>query len=300
MSILRFIALRGLAVVLLAMVLPIQSMTAQAQGGGSAARSQNVDIRYIAPRNGSDLELFNALQRNQVLEKLQAFFSPLQLPRKLLLKLQGCEGEAGAYYEDNSVTVCVEAVNEMVQAAEKQKRKRLKVPVEQKTIVIGGFFHVVLHEVSHAIFDQLKLPILGREEDAADQLAAYVVLNLEPTDSRKLVTAAVYLFADEAGVLSSRRKMKSMTVKSRLEDFSGFHSTPAQRLYNMLCMAYGSNSKVYAFAVESGALPKDRAEGCADEYVQVQQAYRKLVVPHIDLKLGRMIKQQRWLSLEKP
>jgi len=170
--------------------------------------------------------------------------------------------------------------------------------IDQKTIVVGGFFHLLLHEVSHAIFDQFKTPIFGREEDAADQLAAYVVLNLDKADRDKLVTAAIYLFASEAGVLGER-KIGSKVVKNRLQDFSGFHSTPAQRLYNILCMAYGSDPKRFARAVNSGALPRDRAAGCKDEYIQVQNAYRKLIVPHVDLPLGRKIKQGRWLSLER-
>jgi Putative metallopeptidase len=239
--------------------------------------------------------LFDGLQRQKVLEKLQLFFSPLRLPNRLLLRLKGCKGEPDAFYEKNSVTVCVEAIDTMVRSA----ANRAKPPgIDQKTIVVGGFFHMVLHEVSHAIFDQFKTPIFGREEDAADQLAAYVVLNLEKTDRDKLVTAAIYLFANEAGVIG-KRKIGNMVVKKRLRDFSSFHSTPGQRLYNILCMAYGSDQRRFARVVKSGALPKERAEGCTDEYAQIQNAYRKLIVPHIDLPLGRKIKQGRWLSLER-
>ena len=43
----------------------------------------------------------------------------------------------------------------------------------------------------HAIFDYHKIPLLGREEDAADQLAAYVLLNLETEDAVRLIKAAV-------------------------------------------------------------------------------------------------------------
>ena len=51
--------------------------------------------------------------------------------------------------------------------------------------------------------------------------------------------------------------------------------------------------------VNSGALSQDRAAGHADEYTQTQKAYRKLIVPYIDLLLGRKIKQGRWLSLAR-
>ena len=40
------------------------------------------------------------------------------------------------------------------------------------------------------------------------------------------------------------------------------HGTPAQRLYNLLCIAYGSDKELFADVVEKGYLPKERAE-CA-------------------------------------
>ena len=60
------------------------------------------------------------------------------------------------------------------------------------------------------------------------------------------------------------------------------HSTPAQRLFNLLCIAYGFDKVLFAEAVEQRWLPKERAEACADEYRQVDFAYRTLIAPHVD------------------
>jgi hypothetical protein len=274
---------------------PAQSAKQSAKPAAEpAGRTGQVIIDYVAPTNTLDKPLFDRLRAQRVLEKLQAFFSPLRLPRPLKLRLKGCDGEADAYYENGTVTVCVEAVYDMVRSAQNRSKPK---NLDQKIIVLGGFFHVFLHEVSHAVFDYFKTPIFGREEDAADQLAAYVILNLEPQDSLKLVRAAIYLFADEAGIRSARQ-MNRTTVRMKINEMSGFHSTPAQRLYNILCMAYGSNRRLYAVAVNSGALPRERAAGCQAEYEQTQNAYRKLIMPHIDLEVGRQVKVHRWLSLE--
>jgi hypothetical protein len=35
---------------------------------------------------------------------------------------------------------------------------------------------VFLHEGAHALFDQLRIPILGREKDAADQFVAFILI----------------------------------------------------------------------------------------------------------------------------
>ncbi len=57
---------------------------------------------------------------------------------------------------------------------------------------------------------------------------------------------------------------------------------PAQRLFNLLCIAYGFDKVLFADAVEQRWLPKERAESCADEYRQVDFAYRTLIAPHVD------------------
>jgi len=47
--------------------------------------------------------------------------------------------------------------------------------------------------------------------------------------------------------------------------------------------------------VDKGFLPKDRAEGCENEYSQVVFAFEKLIVPHVDRKAVRKLKRP-WLA----
>jgi hypothetical protein len=60
--------------------------------------------------------------------------------------------------------------------------------------------------------------------------------------------------------------------------FSNVHGTPAQRFFNVLCIAYGADQKLFADVVEKKYLPEDRADGCVDEVraggLCVQDAYR--------------------------
>ncbi len=50
-----------------------------------------------------------------------------------------------------------------------------------------------LHESGHAVFDLLKLPVLGREADAADLFSAYVMLQLGKEGARTLILGSAYL-----------------------------------------------------------------------------------------------------------
>lgn len=71
------------------------------------------------------------------------------------------------------------------------------------------------------------------------------------------------------------------------QTFSDEHSTPAQRTYNVLCIAYGADKKLFADVVERDLLPKKRAESCDMEYEDLTFAMTKLIAPHIDKAAAR-------------
>jgi len=72
-----------------------------------------------------------------------------------------------------------------------------------------------------------------------------------------------------------------------LEKFADEHGTPAQWFFNVLCLAYGADPKLFKDVVEKGYLPKDRAEGCESEYEEAAYAFNTLIKPHIDRRLAR-------------
>ena len=171
---------------------------------------RRIDIQYVAPTNALHLPTYQAAMSERVLEKLQEFFSPLRLPRRLLLKLEGCDGVSNAWYENDVVSVCYEYIYDATVAAKKRSRPA---SLDERDVIAGAFFDVFLHEVAHAVFDFLNLPVLGREEDAADQVAAYVMLSFGKDEAVRLTTAAMYLYAGEAGA-STVRHFKRLRMKT--------------------------------------------------------------------------------------
>jgi hypothetical protein len=158
------------------------------------------------------------------------------------------------------------------------------------TWFIGPFFDTSLHEFAHALFDMHELPVLGREEDAADRVAAYIYLQLGKEEARRLITGTAY-----AHFTGAKSDDSAQTVKEFSEDFAEEHSTPEQRAYNVLCIAYGADPKLFGDVVTNGYLPKERAETCPEEYEQVQDAYETLIEPHIDNDLKDKILDKTWL-----
>jgi hypothetical protein len=251
--------------------------------GGSAEppRSKRVTIDYVLPTDPEHKPLYDLMREHKALERVQTLLAAVRWPRTLRLEVKGCDGESNAWYENGLVTVCYEYLGDLWRSANSSKRPA---HIAREDAFIGPFIDVFLHEAGHAMFDLLKVPILGREEDAADQVAAYVVLQLPKEQKLRLILGNAYTYASELKVRSARDLSRRKLEVGRHIAFADEHGTPAQRLYNLLCVAYGSDPQLFVDVVEKGYLPKERAEGCVDEYKQIDFAYRKLISPNVDTR----------------
>jgi len=249
-------------------------------------RSDRFQIEYMPPKDPAHEPVFRLLKERQVLEKFKELLSPLRLPRVLRLKLAGCDGVSNAWYEDDAITVCYEYMNDILQNA---PRETTPAGVTRTDAIVGPTLEVFLHEVGHAVFDYLRVPVLGREEDAADQFAAYLLLQFAKSDARRLIAGVAYAYNVDAS---------KPTTKNN--PFADEHGLPAQRFFNVLCIAYGADSNLFADLVDKGYLPKERAEGCEGEYNQVALAMTKLIRPFIDQTRAKQVRAQQWLKFDVP
>ena len=252
-----------------------------------AAKTNQVAIAYELPRNATYKTVRAELQKRRVLERLQAFLSPIRLPRTVTFVLAECGGDPEAFYGDNKITICYELVKDLF---DDMPAKTTPAGIAPFDTVVGPFVDTCLHEFSHAIFDILKIPVLGREEDAADQAAAYIYLQLDPAEASRLVAGAIYRHLREADSDDA-----AVTREEFDEDFAEEHSTPKQRAYNLMCIAYGADPKRFEYVVSKGHLPTERAQTCEEEYERVQDAFEKLILPHIDVEVMDRVMKKTWL-----
>jgi len=256
---------------------------AEARKAGAARPEPNrIDIAYVEPKSAANRPVYKLLQGHQVVEKLRELLSPLRLPHRLLLQTRDCDGISNAWSNEDSVTVCYEYVNDIWKNAPAQTTPAGIAPVDT---VIGPLLDVFLHEAAHAVFAILQIPLLGREEDAADQFSTYIMLKFDKDEARRLILGSAYQYKGD---------MASPTITIQQQNFADEHGTPAQRFFNLLCTAYGSDPSLFADVVEKGFLPEDRAVGCKREYAQLSHAFATLIEPHIDTRLARKLRK-RWL-----
>ena len=261
-----------------AVLVPQFASTAQA-----AARSNRISVSYVPPKNPIHQAIYERLRAVRFLERLKEFLSPFRLPRTLQVKLAGCDGEANAWYEDDAITICYEYIDEIWKNVPEQTTEAGVAPIDA---LVGPLFDTCLHEFGHALFEMLRIPVFGREEDAADQVAAYITLQLGKAEARRLIGGTANAYMTEA---------KAAIAPPTLQQFANEHGTPAQRFYNLLCIAYGADPKLFGDLTAKGYLPPERAEGCEDEYQQAAFAFQTLIGPHIDQNRAKKVLNKLWL-----
>jgi Putative metallopeptidase len=245
-------------------------------------KTGQVQYKYEDPANAKQQNIRDRLQALQILERLSEFLSPLRLPRPLTLKVQGCNGQVNAYYWRDNIMVCYEYFDFLLKVAPEMPTPE---GLTRHQALAGMTADVFLHETGHAVFDMLEIPFMGREEDAADQFSAYVQLQRSKEDARRLILGVAFLGSKQA-----QSEMASMAQQADI------HELPAQRYYNVLCMAYGDDPNLFADAIQYWHLPESRAKDCHYEYLRYQYAFRILIEPYVDHALVEKLKAKRLLN----
>jgi hypothetical protein len=248
----------------------------------SSVKTGQVKYEYGEPANAVQHNIRDRLQALRILERLSEFLSPLRLPRPLTLKVQGCDGQVNAHYWRDQITVCYEYFDFLLKVAPQMPTPE---GLTRHQALAGMTADVFLHETGHAVFDMLEIPFMGREEDAADQFSAYVQLQRSKEDARHLILGVAYLGSKQA-----QQEMASMAQQADV------HELPAQRYYNVLCMAYGDDPNLFADAIQFWHLPENRAKDCHYEYLRYQYAFRALIEPYLDMEMVEKIRRQRLLN----
>jgi hypothetical protein len=210
-----------------------------------------VDVEYVPPKSSAHDALYKLLREQRVLEEIRNLLEPFRLPQRLLIRTEGCDGQVNAWYDDGVITVCYEYLDWVWQSAHPEQTTPAGIaPIDA---LRGPVIQIILHEAGHAVFDLLKVPIFGREEDAADQFSVYLMLEAGKEEARRLINGAAYQY--RSGVQSENQNIAT-------KRFAEVHGTMAQRFYNILCLAYGADGQLFADIVANGYLPKVTESQC--------------------------------------
>ena len=241
----------------------------------------SITYEYLPAKQPASIQMRERLMKRQMLEELVQFLSPLKLQRKLAITTDECPGNGlNAWYSprDARITLCYQYLNMFAAWA---AEPNMLPGFTREEVFIGAVLSTALHELGHAVFHLLDIAVFGHEEDAADQIAAFVMLQFGPSVARTTIKGAAYKWF--------------MAATRGAPAYYDTHGAAAQRYYNYLCIAYGGQPQTFNDLATGGLLPRARVSECVTEYNQVRHAFGETMMRHIDPEKLRQVLAKQWL-----
>jgi hypothetical protein len=138
--------------------------------------------------------------------------------------------------------------------------------------VLANTQFALFHELGHALIRTLGLPVLGREEDAADTLAIAGLLIGDIEHLQQHLLERLIAVSDEWLLEWNESENQSAYWDS--------HSFEIQRFYNIVCLIYGSDIERFENVAFGAALPVERSFVCEDEYRMARHAVEWVIARH--------------------
>jgi hypothetical protein len=136
----------------------------------------------------------------------------------------------------------------------------------------GNMLFVLLHETAHGLISDLGLPVLGREEDAADQFATVTMLQMKTEFThRTLINAA------RSWMISDLRSRET----GEPQVYYDMHGLDLQRAYNIICLMVGSDPEQFEDLAKEVNLPEDRQGTCQGDYSNASWSWEKALRPFL-------------------
>jgi hypothetical protein len=273
------VTLQKIAIAALSVVLSGTTLSAQTER--APLMTDQVRVVLTPPTEPRQQSIHDMMQARDVAGLVRSMLSPIRLPRQLSVEIKSCDGNEDTYYSEGVVTLCYEYV-ELLQ----RHSPVVGTPggVARVDALLGAIMDTLLHEAGHGVFDFLEIPVLGREEDAADFFAAYMALQLRPEDAMRIVEGAAYMFASEART--------ALFTPFGVGAYAGEHSLAPQRYFNYLCMAYGSNPNMFSNIAMDGGLPLNRFEPCVNEFALLRRGFEKVIGSQMDKDLSDKVRAE--------
>ncbi|MEU3872519.1 MULTISPECIES: DUF4344 domain-containing metallopeptidase [Streptomyces] len=239
----------------------------QSQAAAPPARG-GLSVSYDVPTAGESDERAFLKERRLPERVADDLNGSLRLRKRIDIIGTTCKKDATPEYDPETarIVLCYGFVREVRSMFEADGAAA---PADRTAGVIS---ETLYHEAAHALIDRLDLPFTGREEDVADQFAAYRLLD-QGAPGRAALLAAADNYAQYA-----RESDPSDT------DPSDEHAPDAVRSANYRCYLYGAARGPAAGErprlVDGKRLSKERAALCEQEYASLRRGWTRLLAPY--------------------
>lgn len=197
-----------------------------------------------------------------VVEAMGVFALPRDVP-VIATDAKACKDNTNAFYlpKEGAILLCY-AFSEAIYKSFITKGDS-DPTASAKTL--NAITFLLIHEMGHALIQELGIGVTGKEEDAVDELSALILIQAKKSE----------------WAITGPQAMVNITEKQDAEHPAYFdeHSLSPQRLADMACMVFGSDPENHPELAKMPEL-RPRLEKCEGFYKQKDAAWTKLLDPH--------------------
>jgi hypothetical protein len=227
-----------------------------------------VNVTFARPSSRQDA-LGAQLARDVGLDDLsQILAQTFELPHPLTVRVVNGLG-GGPFYDPRSNSITFQYGFAALIFDTLQQQNPQWSPHELGFAIGSVEAFILEHEFGHALIANFDLPVLGKEEDAADTIAT--VLLLKSNQGARLAGNAAEFWAEFSGRQSP----------PAIADYADAHSLDLQRAFDIMCNVAGSGRDAFREVQALGVLPNSRLAGCPQEYQQAVDSLEQTLQPHL-------------------
>jgi hypothetical protein len=281
-SLQRLLAIGAILGVLLAAVAGCGGGSGSSSAGSTAAQpaeaskpapvsTGKVVAHWQKPVGQANVVGYELLKASETEFLAKSLAKAFELPTAL--KIKGVNGFGGGPFydpEDNSITLPYQFATAVIGVISETNPEGSETEWGEAVGAVNSF--IFAHEFGHALIHNFNLPVLGREEDAADGIATVLLLKAE--DGATYAAEAAEFWDAFAG----------RQTPPKLAEYADNHSFDRQRAYNILCWVGGSDEAILRALAENEIVPEERLASCPAEWALLRESAEQVLSP--DLKNG--------------
>jgi hypothetical protein len=133
---------------------------------------------------------------------------------------------------------------------------------------INNSLFTLYHETGHLLIDKLRLPVLGKEEDAADNIATWMLLEKGTPDANLTLEDAA-----DGWVLTGQSYGDIFTE----DDHASGYSPDRQRAMQIVCLMVGADGSAFRKIANAYNIPQERQSTCLFDYELINRSMEALL-----------------------
>ncbi len=240
-----------------------------------------ISTRYDAPYNTLHQVWYETFAEEKFLEKMaKVLNSVFKINKPLTLSCTECN-TVNAFYdpEKKELILCYE----LLEFIKNTYESRYNNPDSLGTKIGEVLTFIYFHEIGHALIDNLDVPLTGKEEDAADYFAFYILASNQVAEGVKATMEGATFFKEFYELRQNDTtyiRLKSEGKEPPLP-FWDEHSFEMQRFYTLFSLIYGSNPIKYDYLINDGYLGYRRPQNAVSEYGKIKRGWDRVLKNYI-------------------